>query len=212
MSKFFGRSRSTNDVFVEQQQREAEDAERRAAELKARREQAVADINATYSTIGDDFYDGYRQSFLDYYTPQLEEQFSDARSQTLFDHVRKGTTRSSAYAERMADLFRDKSVNEAQIYNDADRRTAELRDRVASEKQGALELASYAEDPSMAATRALTEVNAVQNVSPNISPLGDIFQTAAMAYRSYQDAKDRQSIRSGLQTTNPYKSAGRNIG
>lgn len=149
---------------------------------------------ATYGGIGDDFYSGYRDAITSYYLPQLEDQYEDARQKTLFARARQGLGGSSVYAEDLGDLAQDYAEQRGSVINDADQRTAALRQNIARQKQAALELASTSENPSDAVNRALTEVNAAQTSTPELSPLSDVFDTAALAYRSFNQTRNQRRL------------------
>lgn len=166
----------------------------------------------TYSGIGDDFYDAYRTSIMDYYEPQLTENYRDAQGQTMLKMARQGIRQSSAAGEAAGDLRKDYDLQYGNLAMNADAQTSGLRQRVMAEKQGLLDLARSAEDPSSAVDRALSEVNAVQTQQPTLTPLGDLFQAAAIGYGSYQGEKDRQRYLSTVPTSNTFKGSGRVVG
>lgn len=164
-----------------------------------------------YKGIGEDFYTGYRDSILGWYEPELARQYQNAADENTYALARQGLSRSSAASQRQSDLARDFQVQSGLVTQDADAQTAQLRERVNREKQAALELAASAEDPTMAIDRALTEVNAAQNVKPNLSPLGDIFNAAAQGWQSWQLANAGREYLKQVPQSSPYKSSGRSV-
>ena len=198
MTKIFGKSRSTNDLLVEEQLRQAKLAEDRAEAEKARREAAFGEINETFDGIGDEFYDRYRGLVMGGLQPQLDDQFETASRNNFFNFTRRGLGRSTALSQAIADLEKRRALAQAGIVGAADEATTGLRDRVSAERRAALGLASSAEDPSQAASRALTEVNQIQSLRPNTSPLGDIFQVAASAYSADAARRAREAYASAV--------------
>lgn len=167
----------------------------------------------TYTGIGDDFYNAYRNSIMDYYVPQLDRNYRDASGQTMLDFARKGTRKSSAAGEQQGDLRRDYDLQYGSLAGSADEQTAQMRAKIDAEKFGLKQLAASSENPTIAVSQALSEVNAVQP-APSMSPLGDLFNAAAIGYNSYQDARDRQAFYHGYDQPRPggTTSAGRTYG
>lgn len=162
----------------------------------------------TYSGIGDDFYDQYRQNVLDYYEPQLADRYSDAQDQLLFRLGRQGILRSSAASDMQGDMVKDYSDQQASIRSKADSLVGNLRNKVSGQKQAAVQQLVATEDPTSTANYALTDVNAIQDNQPELSPLGDIFNTAVQAYTSYQNAKQTKQFADQLATRSPYSTSG----
>ncbi len=162
-----------------------------------------------YKGIGDDFYDAFKGSILDYYLPQLDERFTDAKSSLLFNLGRRGLLKSSQAIDDQARLVTDKLDTEAQLRSDADNQTAALREDISHSKQNAFNLLQSTEDPTTAVNQALTEVNAIQSRGANLNPLGDIFATAATAYKDYVLARRSQQYADLLQSGSPSSGAGR---
>lgn len=213
MSFLFGRSSSTNDHLVREQQRQASEAERKAIDLKARREGAQSEISGIFGGIGNDFLENYRNAHLSYYTPQLADQYDEAKQNVFYDYARKGTARSTSYQDTMAKLEKERQAQLADVNLTAEQQAENLRSRIESERTSAMELASISEDPTMAVNRALTEVNAIQNQKPDVSPLGDIFSVAAMGYNANQQANLYKKYLGQVPQTSPYgrNGAARNV-
>lgn len=136
---------------------------------------------ATGETTGgfdDSFYDKFKQSILDYYMPQVEDQYGKAKEQTTYGLARAGTLQSSAATDEAARLAKENKLNRANVVSQADTGAADLRSRVAQEKAKAESTLYATEDPDVAANQALAAVKDVSVAQPELSPLGQIFQTA----------------------------------
>lgn len=162
--------------------------------------------------IGSDFYDDFNQSILDYYMPEVENQFEDATSQNLFDLGRRGTLRSSLAADRAGELTEERALADAQVRTNAENQTAGLRKQISDAEQNAIAMLQATEDPTSAANSALTEVNAIQSQAPDFSPLGDLFTASALGYQRYVDAQRAQKYADSIPSSSPYESRGRNVG
>jgi hypothetical protein len=151
---------------------------------------------ATGETTGgfdDGYYNDYKQGILDYYQPQVADQFSDAKKELTYRLARAGTLRSSAAASETADLGKQYDLNSANILNKADQGASDLRSNVASER-AKIEGQLYAsEDPTAASNQALAAVKNISLDQPSLSPLGMLFNLAtvggANALKGYKNAQ-----------------------
>jgi hypothetical protein len=92
--------------------KEAKDnARRETEEARALEEKRQADIrsgtqrvNDTFSQYSDSFYDSIAKAYEDYYSPQLGEQFNQAKRSLVLSSPSTG---SSAFARRIGELTRD---------------------------------------------------------------------------------------------------------
>lgn len=168
------------------------------------------DTGARSGGFGDDFYNKFRQSQLDYYLPDVDRQFGKAKEQLTYDLARAGTSQSSIAGDQLADLIYQNQNNVASVNAKADASTADLRKRVAADKSAAISQLYATEDPTMAANEALSRVRTIQDVSPELNPLGDIFKIAAIGggnfASTYNDPYRNLNLRS------PSASAGRTVG
>jgi len=138
---------------------------------------------------GDDFYNKYKQGILDYYTPQVADQYGDAKDELTYRLARAGTLRSSVAADETADLSKQNDLNMANVLNKADQGAADLRSNVASERAKVESQLLASEDPNAAASQALAAVKNISLDQPEMSPLGMIFNVgtigAANALKGY---------------------------
>ena len=165
------------------------------------------------SGIGQDFYDGFKNSILDYYNPEVNRQFKEAQEANLFDLARRGMLRSSVAADHAAEAVRERADAESRVGANAEQQTAGLRGDIANAQQSALSLLQQTEDPTAAANAAATEVNAIQSQAPNFDPLGDLFSAAARSFAGFQQAQNtKNAYQKALGGNSPWGSSGRNIG
>ena len=86
------------------------EAERVRAEEEARQgrvREGADKINQTFAGYDDDFYKGITQNYLDYATPQVEDQFQDAARQLRINLARNAMLNSSVNVDRKAKLQED---------------------------------------------------------------------------------------------------------
>lgn len=152
----------------------------------------------TSGGIDDSFYNDYKGGVLDYYMPQVQEKYKDAGDELTYRLARAGLLRSSMANTETADLSKQNDLNEAKVRNDADKATADLKSRVASEKAKAESQLYATENPDVAANQATAAINNITAETPDLSPLGDIFSVAAVgganALKSYQTQNYKKSI------------------
>jgi hypothetical protein len=136
------------------------------------------------------FFDRYRGAITDYYRPQIDSQYSNAKRNATFQLADAGTLRSTAAADTTADLQRQNDANLMSMNAKADSALGDLRNQIASNKDMAVNQLMSTEDPSMAATTALNGIANMQLSKPDLSPLANLFSVAAVgganALKSWQ--------------------------
>jgi hypothetical protein len=136
------------------------------------------------------FFDRYRQGITDYYKPQIDRQYADANKNLTYQLADAGTLRSTAAADATADLTRQKDSNLVSMNAKADSALGDLRNQIASNKDTAINQLMTTEDPSVSANTALNGIANVQLAKPDLSPLANLFSTAAIgganAVKSWQ--------------------------
>ena len=129
----------------------------------------------TTSPFGDDFYNKYTNSILDYYLPQEGQQYNTARSSLSYSLARAGQLNSSVAGMDVANLANQDDINRAQIASGADTQTAALRSTVQQDEQTALNQLYSTEDPSVAANTAQNMVANANLTKPLLNPAGALF-------------------------------------
>jgi len=129
----------------------------------------------TTGGFGDDFYNKFRQSILDYYLPQEDEQYANARTGLNYNLARAGSLNSSVAAMDVGKLSEQDTMNRAQIASQADTQTAGLRTQVQQDQQQALNQLYSTEDPSVAANTAQNMVANANLTVPLLNPVGALF-------------------------------------
>ena len=150
----------------------------------------------------DAFYNKYKQNVLDYYMPQVDKQYSDAKKQATYGLARSGNLLSSAANDLTADLSKQNDVNIAGVRNQADTAAGDLRSQVNTERQKATSQLYATEDPEVAANQALASVRDISLSQPNMSPLSALFNVAtiggANVLKGYQGQQNLNTFNSSL--------------
>ena len=143
----------------------------------------------------EDFFKKRSQAALDYYNPQLEDQFSKAKEQMTYALAKAGLLRSSAANTGIADLQGQYTQQKADVSRQAQQAEQALRAEVEGQRQSLLAQASAAESPSLSSDSALTAQRNIMGSAPSFSVLGELFKPAVYGYSAYsqgqQDARTR---------------------
>jgi hypothetical protein len=154
------------------------------------------DTGQTTGGFDQNFYDTFKQKILDYYNPQVQEQFGKAANETLFRHARAGTTQSSGAIGTAADLTKQKKIQEGLVLSKADTAASELKDKVAKEEAAAENQLYATENPDVAANTATASVKNIAALNPDLTPLQQVFDVASIGGANFlkglQNARYKQ--------------------
>ena len=149
-------------------------------------------IDAAMSGYDDDFYAGQAQNYIDYATPQIEDQYKDAMGGLIRALSRSGMSQSSVAAKRKADL--QEKLNNAQV--DAARQgeafANDTRSALAGVKNSLISQNQSLADPTLIASMAANQSNAASQL-PSYNPVAQIFAdaTAGLATQSQLEARGK---------------------
>lgn len=131
--------------------------------------------NKTTGAFDADFYSQRRQTGLNYYVPQLVDQFGKAREQMAYALARAGLSRSTVAGEKANDLQGQYDIQSQTIGSQVEGDVNGLRSRVEDARSGLMSSLAATADPEATATQALGRAQTLQSEPVNYSPLGDIF-------------------------------------
>jgi hypothetical protein len=143
----------------------------------------------------DDFYNKRKTDYLNYATPQLDQQFGDAQKQLTFDLARSGTLNSSIRADKSADLQRNYDTNARQIGDQALSMSNDSRNSVEDARAGLISSLNVSGDNQQAVNSALTRSQALSQPQA-YSALGPMFANFTSGL-STQAALERANALSG---------------
>lgn len=187
MSKKSGGSNSNNEAAMA---REAE--QRRQAAIRG----GTKEIDRIFGDqFNDDFFTGRQNAFTEYYAPQLDNQFSDARKQLTYSLARSGTLDSSMRAEKEAELQKEYDDNSRAISDKALAYSNETRGNVEASRADLVNMLNSTGDVRGSVNSALSRANTL-SAPDAFSSLGPMFAnfTAGLAH---QAALERASTLSG---------------
>jgi hypothetical protein len=153
----------------------AKEMRRQEAERQAQIAAGTKNVNEAFGSFTDDYYGGIEKAYLDYYAPQLEQQYKDARQQIILKSP--GGTANSGFAKRMAEL---EQMYQQELGAISGRALDTSRGRRAEVEQNRSNLLSQVNTGLKAASAASLAAEQAKYLSqmPSFSPLADIFAQA----------------------------------
>lgn len=150
-------------------------ARQQADERAAKITQGQKAIDTSFdSTFTPDYYDKMTGAYEDYYKPQVNQQYDDAKKQLTFNLARSGNSESTAGNDLFSRLDQQLADQNTQTANDAIAATGKQRGNVASQRSNLYSLNTSAADPTQAGAQAQQSALALQQ-PVSYSPLGSIF-------------------------------------
>ncbi len=153
----------------------AEVARQNEEARQAKIRQGQQSIDDTFAqTFTDDYFGGLTKNYEDYYSPQLQQQYDDARKELTFQTARAGNTESTAANDIFAKLEKQKQDAYTKITNDALAAAGKAKSDVAAQKSNLYSLNNAAADPTQASSQA-AQAALQLNQPVSYSPLGQVF-------------------------------------
>lgn len=138
-------------------------------------------INTLFdSQFTDDFYNRRQQAYLDYATPQLQDQFDKARQALTYALDRAGTADSSIRASREAELQKLYDTNTRSLADTALNYGNEARNNVESARSSLISQLNASADQNGAINSATARAAAL-SAPQGYSPLGQMFSAFTSA-------------------------------
>lgn len=150
----------------------------------------------------DDFYNARKQSFIDYATPQLEDQYGDAQKELTYALARGGNLNSSARGEKLGDLQKLYDLNKQQVADQALSYETQARTAVEDARANLITTLNATGDAEGAASAALARSTALSQPAA-YSPLSKLFADFTNTL-GVQAAQERAQAASGGTYKSPY--------
>ena len=112
---------------------------------------------------------------MDYYLPQIEDQFGEANKQLTYKFARQGALNSTAAGDEKAKLQEQYDLQRAGVTNNASDAERAARDDVSSTKSRLYNYADSAADPASVNSQLSTETARVRSAVPQLTPIGKVF-------------------------------------
>jgi hypothetical protein len=170
------------------------DEEKRQREIRA----GTSRVNKIFGQFNENFFDGRKQAFLDYASPQLEDQYGDAQKQLTFALSRNGTLDSSIRGEKAGDLQKSYDLNKQQIADQALASSTDARNATEDARANLIATLNATGDATGAANAALARSAALSKPAA-YSPITNLFADFTSTLGT-QAALERANYYSGGQT------------
>lgn len=151
---------------------------------------------------GDDFFSSRRKAFLDYASPQLEDQYAKAGRELTYALDRGGNLNSSVRGEKAGELQKLYDLNKQQIADQALSYETDTRNSVEDARAGLISTLNATGDAEGAAKSALARASALSQ-APSYSALGQLF-TDFTGTLGIQAAQEKAAAASGGSYTPKY--------
>lgn len=137
--------------------------------------EGTENINNTFnSQFTDDYFNTRQQSALDYYTPQLNQQYEDAKKALTYSLDRSGTLDSSMRAEKEAELMRLYDTNRRSVADQALSMANSTRSNVENARADLISTLNATGDAQGAANSAISRAS-ILSQPDSYNPLGQLF-------------------------------------
>lgn len=169
-----------------------------AAEREAQRQRNITSglnqINSIFGGFDDNFYDQRGQAYVDYATPQLEDQYSKAVENLTFALARNGRLDSSTAADQRSDLLRDYNLQKLAIQDKANDYSNRARSNVESSRSDLISLNSNLANPTQIAAEANARLAGLQ-AADSYTPLAPLFVNVGEALGTQAEVERRGQAR-----------------
>ena len=157
--------------------------------------------NQTTGQFGEDFFDQRQQSYLDYATPQINNQYSDAQKELTYALARSGKLASSSRADLASELQRQFDLQTQKAADDALNYRTQAQTSVEDARANLITTLNATGDADQAASSALARAQALSQPAA-YSPLTDLFSSYVDALGSYTAAERARAYGWGGNATN----------
>jgi hypothetical protein len=161
-------------------------------------------INTTFSnSFGEPFFEGRKQAYINYASPQVDDQHAAAQKELTFALTRAGLLDSSVRAEKLGDLQKRYDLTKQEVADRALEYGTDSRNAVEDARGNLVATLNATSDNQAAAQDAITRANALSK-PPAFSPLTNLFADFTAGLGT-QAALEKANYYSGGQTPVRYK-------
>lgn len=145
-----------------------------------------------------DYFTKQQQNYLDYASPQLEDQRDKASKELTFSLARSGLTDSSVRADKEAELQKQYDLNKQQVADEALSYKGKAQSSVEDARANLISTLNATGDAEGAANSAVSRASALSEPAA-YSPLADLFSNFTSTLGT-QAALEKANYYSGGQT------------
>lgn len=147
-------------------------------------------IDKAFAVFDPKYFDQFKNDYLGYYNPQIDEKYTDARQDLRYNLARAGTQDSTPGQKAFGDLLEGYTDRRREVASNALEATNKIRGQVEQNKSDLYAQNQASADPSLAAIQAVGRAGSLQT-PPSFSPVGDIFAGLTNAGASYLSGSNR---------------------
>jgi len=144
----------------------------------------------------DNFYDERSQSYVDFATPQLEDQYKDASAALTSALSRSGQLRSTLAGDRSSKLQKSFATQRQSVADKGREYANTARRNINASRDDAVSMLQASADPDAAVSSALNKASAARDAVPAFDPLAPVFQNATAGLGSYMQGSRMGEINS----------------
>ncbi len=156
----------------------ADSARQREVQRQQRIKQGRGFIDTSFAKFDEPYFDKRAGAYMDYATPQLEDQYRDERDNLVFALSRKGNLNSSSAVKNNTKLATQLERNREQIGSTAKGYATDAKRGVNNARTDLISLLNATEDPAAIRDEAVRRAS-LESQAPSFSPLGKMFESVA---------------------------------
>lgn len=164
----------------------------REAQRQAKIQQGYDEIQGVFGSFNDDFYNNRAKSYIDYATPQLEDQFSTAMEQLTYALARNNRLDSSVAAEKRADLNKQYGQQKTAIADKGLSYANRARDSVNQSRMNLNSINSSIADPNQILQQSQIAAQGL-SAADSYEPLAPLFVNVASGLGTQADVERRNA-------------------
>lgn len=168
----------------------AEIARQQAVEREGKITQGKSSIDSSFGVFDPAYYDQYTKANTDYYNPQADKQFGDARQKMKYNLSRAGIQDATEGQRQFGELTHTYEGARRDIASQAQDATNKLKTSVDATKGDLYAQNSASADPSLSAIQAVSRAGSLQTPA-TYSPLGNIFAGLANTGTAYMNGQNK---------------------
>ena len=187
MDTIFGKPETPSDNY-----------DRAAAEEAARQKrikEGLANIENVFGQYDQDFYDQTQDAYIDYYQPQLEDQYQKGLQELQYALARSGRlNRSSTDTYKKAQAAQDMEVQKQDLASKSLAAAGQSEADVQAAKEKMIKLNLANADPDLAASLSASQASLL-NQPPKYDQLVDVFSDITEGLASREELENRRKLR-----------------
>jgi hypothetical protein len=157
------------------------------AARQARIKQGVGNINEKFGQFDNGFFEGRKQAYRNFVTPQVNDQYKQVGDQLAYSLARTGLDQSSEAARQGGVLMRENALARQQLAEGATAEATKARQAIEDQRNSLISQVNMTADPEMAAQNALRAAGILEQ-QQNFNPIANLFANTTGMLSAAQNA------------------------